>query len=104
MAVSAALVAASGAAAAADVQIYGRVNTALFFQKVQSEDHAKLRMDNGASRFGLNISETLTDDLSVRGYLENGFNSGLTIAVKDTENICIGIDGVCRPRQGKGRA
>lgn len=81
MAVSAALVAASGAAAAADVQIYGRVNTALFFQKVQSEDHAKLRMDNGASRFGLNISETLTDDLSVRGYLENGFNSddgGLT--------------------------
>ena len=65
----------ASAAQAADVQLYGRVETALFFQKVESEDNAKLQMENGASRIGLTINEALTDDLSMRGYLETGFGS-----------------------------
>lgn len=59
--------AAASAAQAADVQLYGRVDTALFIQKVESEDNAKLQMENGASRIGLTINEALTDDLSMRG-------------------------------------
>lgn len=71
----AALLLAVQAAAAADVQVYGRVNTALFFQKVESADHATAKIENGASRVGMNIKETLNDDWSVHGYLETGFNS-----------------------------
>ena len=55
-------IAAAGSALAADVQLYGRVNTALFFQKIQSEEHAVARVENGASRIGLNVSETLNSD------------------------------------------
>lgn len=78
---AAALSAATLSAAAADVQLYGRIETALFFQKVESEDNSKLQLENGASRLGLIIREDISSDLSARGYLETGFNSddgGLT--------------------------
>lgn len=61
-------------AGAADVVLYGKVNTALYFQD-WSGAQSSFSMINEGSRFGLNIREKLTDDLSVKGYLENGFNS-----------------------------
>lgn len=60
---------------AAEAQLYGRVDTALLFQDVKSADHATMKLENAASRLGLNIKETLTPDLSVHAYLETGFNS-----------------------------
>lgn len=67
-------------ASAADVSIYGKVNTALYWQD-WSGANPSFSMINEGSRFGFNIREELTNDLSVKGYLENGFNSddgGLT--------------------------
>lgn len=65
---------ASLSAAAADVVIYGKVNTALYYQDWEGASPS-FSMLNESSRFGFNISEKLSDDLTVKGYLENGFNS-----------------------------
>lgn len=66
---------ASGSAFAAEAQLYGRVDTAFIFQDVKSADHATFKLENAASRIGLNVKEELTNDLSVHAYLETGFNS-----------------------------
>ena len=59
---------------AADLVLYGKVNTALYYQD-WSGAKSSFSMLNEGSRFGMIITEKLTDDISVKGYLENGFNS-----------------------------
>ena len=59
---------------AASVDVYGKVDTALHIQKNRGES-AQLTMQDEASRFGFRIAEKLTDDVTIKGYLENGFAS-----------------------------
>lgn len=59
---------------AADVNLYGKVDTALHIQKNRGEN-AVLSITDEASRIGLRIREKLSSEWSVKGYLENGFSS-----------------------------
>ena len=61
-------------ALSAEVTLYGKVNTAFYFED-WSDSSANVSMINEGSRFGLNIREKLNDEWSVKSYLENGFNS-----------------------------
>lgn len=63
-----------GQACATDVKLYGRISTSLHYTKIDGGDSI-LKMNNEGSRFGLNIKEEINSDLSIRAYLENGFNS-----------------------------
>lgn len=63
------------AAHAADVKLYGKVNTALYYENYSGTGNSTLSMINEGSRWGLTIREDLTDDWAVKGYLENGFGS-----------------------------
>lgn len=84
----AALSALAGSAMAADVQIYGRVDTGLRFTGVNfdkdavpagTDDTTKFEMASGnytGSRVGIKGSEDLGNGLKVGFVLENGFDSG----------------------------
>ena len=68
---------AMSAAHAADVTVYGKVETALHFQYKDFKDadsDTQFSLDNGGSRFGFNINEQINEDWAIKGYLENGFN------------------------------
>ncbi len=74
LAAAAVLMAAAFSVQAASVTVYGKVDTALHIQKNRGQN-AQLTMMNEGSRFGFNIREDLTEDVSIKGYLENGFDS-----------------------------
>lgn len=59
---------------AANVVLYGKVNTALYFEDYRGASPT-VSIANEGSRFGLLITEDLSDGWGVKGYLENGFNS-----------------------------
>ena len=61
------------AAGAADVAVYGKLNTAIYFEDYAGQS-PKVSLANEASRFGLNVREELTPDVSIKAYLESGFN------------------------------
>ncbi|WP_443743675.1 porin [Sutterella sp.] len=61
-------------AAAADVEVYGKLETSMRYLHVNGAGD-KLEMLNEGSRWGFKINENLGEGLSVRGYLEGGFNS-----------------------------
>lgn len=65
-----------GSALAADVEIYGKADVGIEVNHFSGGAKAKtqFQMTNGGSRWGINIREKISDDLSVRGYLENGFD------------------------------
>lgn len=60
---------------AADITIYGKVEPQMVFKhrSTQTGSTDALSMEDGSSRVGFNITEKLTDDVSVKVYLENGF-------------------------------
>lgn len=71
---------AAGAASAADVSIYGRIDTGLVYQSFSGDSvkNDSFTMESGpntASRWGIQGSEKLTDDLTVGFRLENRFAS-----------------------------
>lgn len=74
LAVAAVLTAAAVATQATSVSVYGKLDTALHIQKDRGQS-AQLTMMNEGSRFGFNIKEELTSDVTIKGYLENGFAS-----------------------------
>lgn len=61
------------AASAADVVVYGKVNTSIYYEDYSGQ-RPKVSLANEGSRWGFNVSEKLTDDLTVKAYLESGFN------------------------------
>lgn len=76
--IAAAMAAAfAGAAQAADIQIYGRVDAGLRYTKYHDsakDDTLNLQAGNRAhNRIGFNVVEDLGDGLKVKAYLENGF-------------------------------
>lgn len=77
---AAALLAASVTVSAAQVDVYGRIDTGLVFQHFSGDSTADdtFTLDSGpntASRIGIRGTETITDDLSVGFRMENRFNS-----------------------------
>ena len=58
----------------ANITIYGRVNTALEFNKIESQQ-ADIKQRNASSRFGLKGQETIRSDLIIEFQIENGFDS-----------------------------
>lgn len=60
-------------ASAADVTVYGKVNTSIYYEDYSGQS-PKVSLANEGSRFGINVREQLTDDVSIKAYLENGFN------------------------------
>ena len=61
---------------AAQTEVYGKLETSIRYLHVNGSDSGnKLEMLNEGSRWGLKIKEDLSSELSVRGYLESGFNS-----------------------------
>ncbi len=62
-------------ASAADVTVYGKVNTSIYYEDYSGQS-PKVSLANEGSRFGINVREQLTDDVSIKAYLEN---AGLTI-------------------------
>lgn len=75
---SAALLAFTGASQAADVQVYGRIDTGFLYTLNNGESSDTFQMTSGQStgtRWGLKGSEKLTDDWQVRFVLESGFES-----------------------------
>lgn len=70
-----ALLAAAGAAQAADIQIYGRVDSGLRYTHTKSsgEDSLVMRHNRSTPRVGFNIVEDLGNGMKVKAYLENGF-------------------------------
>ena len=70
-----ALLAAAGAAQAADIQMYGRVDSGLRYTHTKDTGDDKLEMRNNRStpRVGFNIVEDLGNGVKVKAYLENGF-------------------------------
>lgn len=67
----------STGAAAADVSIYGVVDTGLVYQDIKGED-AAFTMESGnyaGPRFGIKGTEKLSDDLTLSFILESGFKS-----------------------------
>lgn len=74
----AALLAAGTCATAADVKVYGAIDTGLTYKHVAESGGDSLEMTSGnyaGPRFGLKGSEDLGDGLSVGFILENGFSS-----------------------------
>lgn len=83
----AALSALAGSAMAADVQIYGRIDTGLVYQNVDVDnklngvsvdDESSFQMSSGhntGSRFGIKGAEDLGNGVKVGFVLENGFDS-----------------------------
>lgn len=76
---AAALVSAAGSLCAAEIDIYGRVDTGLVFQHFAGDSTKEdtFSMDAGpntASRWGIRATEKITDDVSVGFRLENRFN------------------------------
>ncbi len=68
----AAAVAAS--ASAADIQIYGRVDSGLRYENMSGKDDSLSMTNNkSAPRIGFNIKEDLGNGYMVKVYLENGF-------------------------------
>ena len=73
----------AGSAMAADVTLYGRIDTGLRYTNVDSDfqnidDVSKFEMSSGnytGSRFGLKGEEDLDNGLKVAFVLENGFDS-----------------------------
>lgn len=65
----------TGLASAANVELYGKVETSMRYMHISEGSVNKFEMLNEGSRWGLNIKEDLGDGLSVKGYLESGFNS-----------------------------
>ncbi|WP_417201647.1 porin [Sutterella wadsworthensis] len=59
---------------AAQTEVYGKLETSIRYMHVNGSGN-KLEMLNEGSRWGLKIKEDLSNELSVRGYLESGFNS-----------------------------
>lgn len=79
----------AGAASAADVQVYGRVDTGLYLTKSDATGVRSLSMESGiagASRFGFKGSETLGNGVNVGFVLENGFSAdtGVMAGSKDS--------------------
>lgn len=71
---AAAAAAMAGAAQAADVQIYGRVDAGLRYTHSNNEDTLELYSGNrSTNRVGFNIVEDLGNGMKVKAYLENGF-------------------------------
>lgn len=70
-----AVLAAAGAAQAADIQMYGRVDSGLRYTHTKATGDDKLEMRNNRStpRVGFNIVEDLGNGMKVKAYLENGF-------------------------------
>lgn len=70
-----ALLAAAGAAQAADIQMYGRVDSGFKYTHTKATGDDKLEMRNNRStpRVGFNIVEDLGNGMKVKAYLENGF-------------------------------
>ena len=65
-------------AAAAEAKIYGQINQALQFTANHGETANRTQMlsgFSGGSRFGIDVSERLTDTLLLKARLENGFTS-----------------------------
>ena len=63
---------------AADVQLYGKVDTQLHYAHTKTGKGVKtdkFEMTDGSSRFGINAREKLSDDVTVKVYLENGFKA-----------------------------
>lgn len=71
-----AVLAAAGAAQAADIQMYGRVDSGLRYTHTKATGDDKLEMRNNRStpRVGFNIVEDLGNGMKVKAYLENGFH------------------------------
>ena len=77
---AASVAAAFSTASAADVRIYGRIDTGLVYQHFSGDSTKKdsFSMESGpstASRWGIDASEKISDDLSVGARLENRFAS-----------------------------
>lgn len=70
-----ALAAAAGTAQAADIQMYGRVDSGLKYThtKATGEDKVEMRNNRSTPRVGFNIVEDLGNGVKVKAYLENGF-------------------------------
>lgn len=63
-----------GSAAAADVSVYGRVDTGLLYKHADGEDSLEMaHQGRSHNRVGLNIVEDLGNGWKAKGYLENGF-------------------------------
>ena len=68
----------AGSAFAADVQVYGRIDTGLYFTDNKAADTKTLTMESGiagASRFGIKGSEKLANGVTIGFQLENGFKA-----------------------------
>ena len=77
---AASVAAAFSTASAADVRIYGRIDTGLVYQHFSGDSTAKdsFMMESGlntASRWGIDASEKISDDLSVGTRMESRFAS-----------------------------
>lgn len=82
----AAFLAAGTCASAADVKVYGAIDTGLTYKHVAESGGDRLEMTSGnyaGPRFGLKGSEDLGDGLSVGFILENGFSSDSGALGKD---------------------
>lgn len=75
IALSVAMFAAALSAQAADIQIYGRVDSGLMFTDAEGVQSKTELISGGrsASRLGFNIVEDLGNGYKVKAYLENGF-------------------------------
>ncbi len=75
IALSVAMFAAALSAQAADIQIYGRVDSGLMFTDAEGVKSKTELISGGrsASRLGFNIVEDLGNGYKVKAYLENGF-------------------------------
>ena len=77
--VAGALALAAGAAAAADVTVYGRMDTGISISEPsRGGENGTVEMKSGifaGSRFGILTQESLTDDLKLVVKLENAFDS-----------------------------
>lgn len=74
IAIASALAAAAISASAADIQIYGRVDSGLRYEKISGQDDSLTMTNNkSAPRLGFNIKEDLGNGHIVKVYLENGF-------------------------------
>ncbi len=75
LATAAVMTAFSTVAFAADVSIYGKVEPQMIFKHRSTANGStdSFSMEDGSSRFGINVREKLSDDVSVKVYLENGF-------------------------------
>lgn len=91
-----ALLLATASAHAADVTIYGRINTSLESQKLSGQD-AKLGLQSNGSRWGLRGTEDLGGGLKAIFKLESGFESDTGAFVRGTgifnRETFLGLEG-----------